>query len=341
MSTLMLDGITPQEMETGYLEYRRACYRLLVQDARDQSLLDTLGEPRSFDEVVAKWGRGGQPETIRLLLGALVCSGAVLIEEKDGVTQYRVHSAFDNPELDRDLIAVAIGGVQADSLLHATSYGNLVKVARDGNNIVQSDFVASNVKIWDEFLTLPFYEYFRRSSVAALAAASRGDGVLLDAACGLGYGVMELREQIPGSARIMGVDISHDFVAMAMDRTKQAENVLMARMDLQGGLELLATDTFNGAMIVGAWHFLEQPDDVLRQFARVLRPDGLLAIGYYYTTADTSDRPLMDLRLSLRKPVARPTDPVRLAERAAGMSLMKDSEFTIGCFGFITFRKNS
>ena len=339
MSTLILDGVDPQQMEAGYLEYRRACCRLLVQDAREQSLIDTLGEPRTFDEVVAKWGRGGQPKTIQRLLTALVGCGAVVAEQNDGTTQYRANPDFDNREPERDLIAVAVGETQADSLLHATSYGNLVKVARDGNNIVQSDFIAANVKIWDEFLTLPFYEYFRKSSVSALADACTESGVVLDAACGLGYGLMELREQVPASASIMGVDISHDFVTMALDRTKEADNVVLGRMDLQNGLRLLADDTFDGAMIVGAWHFLAEPDDVLHEFARVLRPDGVLAIGYYYTTLNTYDRPLMDLRLSLRKPVARPTDPAVLASTAAGMSLIKDTEFTIGCFGFSTFRK--
>lgn len=334
-------SVSAQEMEAGYLEYRRACYKLLLQDAREQELLDLLGEARTLDDVVAKWGRGGEPATIGRLLTALAGYGALSTDSDTGAVRYRTRSDFEEKPIDRELMEVAVGADHADTLIHSKSYGNLVKVARDGNNIVGSNFTAANTKVWDEFLTLPFYEYFRKSAVRALVETSRPGGVVLDAACGLGYGIVELREGLDQDTVVVGADISHDFIGMAVDRTRDHDNVILARLDLESGLPVLAADTFDGAMIVGAWHFLTKPDDVLAQFARVLRPGGVLAIGYYYTSTETFDRPLMDLRLLLREPIARSTDPAELSAKAEQLGLDTGTSFTIGCFGFMTLSKKA
>jgi ubiquinone/menaquinone biosynthesis C-methylase UbiE len=329
-------NVTPEQMESGYLEYRRACYHLILQDAREQGLLDMLSAPCTAEDIVAGWGRGGSPATIGRLLTALARYGAIS-EEKGS---YHVAGDFSEAPIDRDLMALAVGAEQADALLHAKSYGNLVKVARDGVNVVQSEFSSANTKIWDEFLTLPFYEYFRKRAVEEASSACPPGGAVLDAACGLGYGIGELRERIGEGSRIVGADISHDFAALAIERTKELGDVVIARLDLQTGLSLLGPATFDGVMLVGAWHFLSRPADVLSQFARLLRPAGTLAIGYYYTNEQTFDQPLMALRLSLREPVAQSTDPAKLVSSARDCGLERVADFTIGCFGFAAFRKN-
>jgi len=337
MPVALLNEMTPVQMEAGYLEYRRMCYKLLLQDAREQRLVDVLSEPRTFAELVTNWSRGGDSATLQRLLAALVSYAAMVTDNTGGVTRYKSVEGFQDTPIDRDLMVTAVGAGQADKLLHANSYANLVKVARDGNNVVQSDFTAANSQMWDEFLSLPFYEYFRKSAVEALAAACRPGGMLLDAACGLGYGIAELRERLDVEARIVGVDISHDFIAMAIDRTRDLD-VALARLDLQRELPILASNTFDGAMIIGAWHFLANPDEVLAELARLLRPGGVLAIGYYYTTDETFDRPIMDLRLRLREPVARATEAAALAAKAAELGLAVEQDFRIGCFGFTSFR---
>lgn len=338
-TALTFSAYSPAEMEKGYLEYRRACYHLLLQDAREQELLDVLAKPRTHDEVLADWSDGGEPATVQRLLKALVTYGALTQEGNGRAATYLVNPDHAESAFDRDLMARAVGAEQADALLHAKSYGTLVKVARNGNNVVQAEFSAANKKVWDEFLTLPFYEYFRKAAVEVITQTCREGGLLLDAACGLGYGIQELNQALTVGAQIVGADISHDFVELAIGRTREAGNVILARLDLQTGLPALASGAYDGIMIIGAWHFLTRPDDVLAQFARLLRPGGVAAIGYYYTTLETFDHAVMDLRLSLREPVARPTDPEKLAVAAKKLGLVRHSAFTIGSFGFSAFRR--
>lgn len=330
--------ISPVEMEEGYLEYRRACYRAFHLDADREGLLDYLSEPRTVDDVVNGWCEGGAVETVRRTLTALVRFGAVSETSSASGPVFRADPSFECAPLNPHLIERALGTEKTDQMLHATSYGNLVKVARNGMNTVPSEFSAANIAMWDEFMRLPFYEYFR-SSVNQIVAANAGAGPILEAACGLSYGIRDLREVWGFSGVIVGADVSRDFVRSSLERTADLSDVKLMRLDLDTDLGLLAGNHFEAVSLTGAWHFLRRKQQVFDEVARILVPGGVFVVGYYYTGDDTFDRAIMDLRLSLREPVAAATSPEEMATLATNAGLQFEAGFTIGTFGLATARK--
>ncbi len=326
------------EMEEGYLEYRRACYRAFYLDAGKEGLLDFLAEPRTLDEVMTGWCTGGAVETVRRTIAALVRFGAVTESSSAAAPVFQTDPSFVSAPLEAGLIGRALGVGKTEEMLHANSYGNLVKVAKNGANIVPSEFTAANVPMWDEFMALPFYEFFR-SSVNQIVADHATTGPILEAACGLSYGIRDLREVKGFAGQIVGADVSKDFIRASLERTLDLSGLTFMCLDLDRDLHLLAADTFQTVSLTVAWHFLTERQTVVDQVARILAPGGLFVIGYYYTGEDTYDQPLMDLRLSLREPVAMPTPATEMATLAANAGLEFQPGFTIGTFGLATLRK--
>lgn len=115
------------------------------------------------------------------------------------------------------------------------------------------------------------HDFARRAILDALALAQHDH--LLEIGCG---GGLLLRDALKTGGRATGLDHSEEMVALATDRAPGAEIVL-------GKAEILPfpDDTFTALAMSIVFLFLEDPDRVLRECARVLRPGGRLAV---YTT---------------------------------------------------------
>jgi SAM-dependent methyltransferase len=95
---------------------------------------------------------------------------------------------------------------------------------------------------------------------------------VLDAACGVGYGSAYLADV---AQTVTAVDVSEDAVGYARRRyggaTISFETMDVHRLDLPA-------DSIDTVCAFEMIEHVERPEDVLREFGRVLRPDGTLVI---------------------------------------------------------------
>ena len=98
-------------------------------------------------------------------------------------------------------------------------------------------------------------------------------GDVLDVACGDGV----LAELLSGRASsITGIDISETLIAAARARLKDAAQVRLLTGDMHA--IPLPDSQFDHVFLMHALAYTKKPQDVLREAARVLRPDGRLVI---------------------------------------------------------------
>lgn len=98
--------------------------------------------------------------------------------------------------------------------------------------------------------------------------------VVLDAACGLGYGSAALARGT-GAARVIGVDNSERAVRYARDVYGEGESTLEFHCQDATRLDQLADASVDLVVSFETLEHLPNPDRLLREFARVLRPGGL------------------------------------------------------------------
>lgn len=102
-----------------------------------------------------------------------------------------------------------------------------------------------------------------------------GDGLVADVGCGTGYVTGHLREN---GADAFGIDLSPEMIAIARREHPAARFEVGTMTDLD-----LASRSLAG--IVAFWSLVHVPDHalpgVLDEFARVLRPGGLLLVGFH------------------------------------------------------------
>lgn len=114
-----------------------------------------------------------------------------------------------------------------------------------------------------------WYEHFHRYTMALCFVADKN---VLDAACGEGYGSHVLAQK---AASVVGVDLSEPAIQHANKHYQQANlkyiqsNVLA--MDL-------ADDSFDVVVSFETLEHLTEHDELMREFKRVLKPDGVLLI---------------------------------------------------------------
>ena len=98
--------------------------------------------------------------------------------------------------------------------------------------------------------------------------------VVLDVACGLGYGTAILAAGT-GVARVIGVDLSEEAVAYARDNYA----TLMPQVEFHSGdatqLHFLADATVDAVVSFETLEHLPNPDRLLQEVSRVLKPGGL------------------------------------------------------------------
>jgi len=113
------------------------------------------------------------------------------------------------------------------------------------------------------------YEHFHRYAFACALVTGRR---VLDAACGEGYGSALLATS---AASVTGVDLSEKSIAHARRRYRAAN------LDFQTAdcLQLpFAVDSFDCVVSFETLEHLAEQDALLREFRRVLRPDGFLLL---------------------------------------------------------------
>ena len=103
----------------------------------------------------------------------------------------------------------------------------------------------------------------------------RGDEHLLDVSCGTGELIRRLCARHP-DLRITGLDLSNEMLEQARQKVNGEPQVTFR----QGRADDLPFDdeTFDVVTSTSAFHYYHRPRQVLREFGRVLRPGGSLAM---------------------------------------------------------------
>jgi ubiquinone/menaquinone biosynthesis C-methylase UbiE len=98
---------------------------------------------------------------------------------------------------------------------------------------------------------------------------------ILDAPCGTGELIRWLLPQVP-AARIVGVDGSEAMLGIA--RQKWAGQTRVSFQHALADALPFADATFDWALCCSSLHYFRQPERVLKEFARVLKPTGRLLL---------------------------------------------------------------
>ena len=329
--------LSPAEMERAYLEYRRACYDIVYRNSAEHGFLALLDKPVTLAEINERWGvvANKRPVT-ELLLAALVKYGAVT---RTGDTPPRFRAAPDkrSPAFDEDLIFLATGHRSIEELRHSENYAGILNALTTDANPVSATFDAEHLPLWEEVLQAPFYRYSRVQAVRTVSAAGPR---LLDLACGPGFGLLELAERAPADGCVLGIEISPDFVASATARTATDSRVRVVRGNLVEPQEFLQEGYFDGAMIVGAYHFLRDPEPLWRTASRLLRPGGTFCVAYVLSRTGTEDQEIMDLRFALRRPPSYPATRDRVLGLAGRYGMTLHREFGLGVWRWYQFTRD-
>ncbi|GAA4548959.1 class I SAM-dependent methyltransferase [Amycolatopsis samaneae] len=328
-----VSDLAPEEMERAYLEYRRACYNIVARTAEERGVFALLTEPATLDTFAERFGVVETKKPVaELLLKALVKRGFVVF---DGAT-YRTAAEQPEPSFDERLLKLATGHSSFEELRHSENYVGIIDTLKVEGIPIAATFDAAHLTVWNEVLQAPFYRYSRIQAVREIGGAGPH---LLDLACGPGFGLGELAEGAPAEATVLGVEISDDFVVAATERHAGDARVRVTRGDVTKPLDFLQEGYFDGAMIVGAYHFLAEPHLLWRNAGRLLRPGGVFCVSYVLSKMGTEDQEIMDLRFALRRPVSYPPTRPEVLDLAKAAGFELEREYGLGAWRWYSFTK--
>ena len=135
------------------------------------------------------------------------------------------------------------------------------------------DYAADN-------LTGSFNAYYERPATIALAGDVEGLRVL-EVGCGAGPLTAWLADQ---GAAVTAVDVSPAMAQLARERVGQRATVLVA--DVAEPLSFAADNSFDLVIASLVLHYLKDWETPLREFQRVLAPDGAVVFSTHHPTMD-------------------------------------------------------
>ncbi|MFJ4473713.1 class I SAM-dependent methyltransferase [Streptomyces xanthochromogenes] len=112
------------------------------------------------------------------------------------------------------------------------------------------------------------------AAAVAEVGLSPGDAVL-DAGCGTGRALAPLREAVGPTGVVVGVDLTPEMLAQAVRAGRDRQAALLRADVARLPLASASVDVVFGAGLIS---HLPQPDDNLRELARITRPGGRLAL---------------------------------------------------------------
>ena len=98
-------------------------------------------------------------------------------------------------------------------------------------------------------------------------------GRIVDIACGTGA-LLQMIAALNPEAQLFGVDLSAEMLAVAKSRLVPTAQLFEAQADKLP----FESGSFDTVVSTNAFHFFRQPDEVLIEMKRVLRPNGQLII---------------------------------------------------------------
>ncbi|MFC9893782.1 MBL fold metallo-hydrolase [Nocardia sp. NPDC127579] len=319
-------------MDRALQEFRNACYDQVSRGAFEAGLLGAP-EPFTAEEFLATHALHERAEAAELFLAAMLHWNALRLDDRGRYVSADRTPAF---EPDRALLRAAIG---CDELVRYPDFDNFAGLAREllhGDGATGAGFSEANLPLWELALQAPYYRYSRLRAARRLA---RSGPHLLDLACGLGHGLLELADALAADpqTRLVGVDVSPDFARLAANRTADQPHISILCADLDRPLLGLPAAGFDGAMIVGGYHFLTEPDQLWRTAARLIKPGGTLVLAHVLSETGSPDQDLMHLRFALRRPPGHPATRAGILAAAQRHHFRLQDEFSLGCYRTLEF----
>jgi 2-polyprenyl-3-methyl-5-hydroxy-6-metoxy-1,4-benzoquinol methylase len=113
----------------------------------------------------------------------------------------------------------------------------------------------------------PFSERRTRAALSPILSNVSAGATVLDIGCGVGYACDQL---VRAGYRVAGTDISERALDLARERLPQAE----FKLARESGELPWVDDSFGGIVCLGVLEHSPNPEAILAECARVLRPDG-------------------------------------------------------------------
>lgn len=128
------------------------------------------------------------------------------------------------------------------------------------------------------------HQVWRAQAYAAFDLGGFGPGqTILDVGCGPGYATMDIAAIVGEPGRVVAIDVADRFLdhLRAEIGRAGASNVTVARADVQAMGDVVAPGSCDGAYARWVLCFVAQPDKVVAEVARALRPGGRFVVQDY------------------------------------------------------------
>jgi SAM-dependent methyltransferase len=338
--SLSEDSVSEQRMCAGYLQYRTGQFLLMFEEAKRLGILDYLQAPRTFAQIAEHFGFVRGLKGLEGVLLSLTWFGIVEHDKTapdDG--HYRIKPAYKLPEIDAELLRVGVGETGVDALKQIAAFSRVFSYMRGNDAGVKFD--AENEELWEQFLEYPYYSYGRDRAVEYISSPGAR---VLDLGAGLGHGTESIARIVGPTGRAVAVESSEDFVRSAAKRLSAIPQAEVVLMDMQRGLtKRFGASTFDGAMFIGAFHYVKDKQECLDDLRGVLRSGARLVVGNTCTRNGALDEGMLMFGTAMIDPPAYSLPPEQLREMFAKADFEIEREYFFGCqaWFFMSSRKQT
>lgn len=328
------------KLVSGYREYRRTSYILLHRAARDEGLLEFLETPRAPEEIVERFGYDrDRIETLEAILGALETVNAVRRETSDDGTERFVVTGGESEEVSRpidvELLKEAVGADKAEAIVYAKTLPDAFVYLR-GEKEENTFGGGDRLSQWTSLLEFPYWDFGRKVAASIIA---RPGATVVDFASGLGHGVRALAEAVGPEGRARGVEMNEEFVRLSSENLPP--NAEIRQGDLNEGIDFFEDESFDGAMMIGAFHFIRDKAWFVGELRRILRPGSKVVLGNVVRRTNAFDQAAHDITGSMLRPRVLKETPeeIRTAIEKGGLAIVEEYD-DLGCVGWYELAKS-
>jgi len=328
---LQTEEVTEDIMRQGYLQYRTGQFLLMYQEAKNQKIIDYLSQPRTFSQIAKQFDFVRALKGLQGVLDSLIWFNIVKRVKSQENETYELIDNYSLPSVDDDLLRIGVGDSGVKSLKQIGAFSKIFSYMT-GKNDIGVLFDAENEDLWEQFLEYPYYSFGRDRAVSFI---SYSGAKILDFGAGLGHGTETIAEIVGKDGRAVAIESSLDFVKTAKVRLASIPQAEVLHLDMQIDLvNELGENAFDGAMFIGAFHYVKDKLACLESLARVIKPGGRLVIGNTCTKNGALDEGMLTFGTAMITPPAFSVPPDELYNYFSMTGFDIEHEYFFGCQGW-------